>query len=70
MFITIPIHLNVYVCVYVSVSVCMCLFCTLDVSECNPFIAVHFFYCIVVELLLLFYIFAVLQSHQFIGVCV
>ncbi len=27
-------------------------------------------YCIVVELLLLNYIFAVLQSHQFIGVCV
>ncbi len=34
----------VYVCVSVSVCVCVCvcLFCTLDVSECNPFLAVHF----------------------------
>ncbi len=49
---------------------CMCLFSTLDVLKCNPFLAVHFFHCIVVELLFLPYIFAVLQSLQLIGVCV
>ncbi len=41
----------------------------MPVLSVTPFL-LSTFYCIVVELLLLFNIFAVLQSHQFIGVCV
>ncbi len=55
------------------VSECVCLFCTLDVLVCNPFLGVCVLTASLAELLILFHAFAetcfVLQSHLFIYVC-
>ncbi len=51
----------------VCLSVCVCLFCTLDVLVCNPFLGVCVLTAFLAELLILFHAFAetcfVLQSH-------
>ncbi len=52
-----------------SVCECVCVCFSLLIFSLTPSLLSNI-YCIVVELLRLNYIFAVLQSHQFIGVCV
>ncbi len=56
---------NSVLCVYVCE--CVCLFCTLDVFVCNPFLGVCVLTAFLAKLLILFHAFAetcfVLQSH-------